>query len=58
LLLGDIYLKEKDYFNARATFQSIIDNAKIEDIRNEAKQKLEEVNQEDGKDGKGNGNNQ
>jgi hypothetical protein len=37
-LLGDIYLKEKDYFNARATFQSLVENAKIEEIRVQAEQ--------------------
>ncbi len=36
LLLGDVYLKQKDYFNAKATFQSIVDNAKMEDLRQEA----------------------
>ncbi len=51
LLLGDIYFKEKDYFNARATFQSIKDNAKIESLRQQAQQKLDEVNAEDRKSG-------
>jgi TolA-binding protein len=46
-LLGDIYLKEKDYFNARATFQSLVENAKIEDIRVQAEQRLEEVKKEE-----------
>ncbi|MBS1577260.1 MAG: tetratricopeptide repeat protein, partial [Bacteroidetes bacterium] len=27
ILLGDIYYKEKDYFNAKATYQSIVDNS-------------------------------
>jgi TolA-binding protein len=47
LLLGDIYLKEKDYFNAKATYQSIIDNAKAEDVRTQAKQKLDQATQEE-----------
>jgi TolA-binding protein len=46
-LLGDIYLKEKDYFNAKATFQSLVENAKIEDIRAQAEQRLEEVKKEE-----------
>ncbi len=46
-LLGDIYLKEKDYFNAKATFQSLVENAKIEDIRIQAEQRLEEVKKEE-----------
>ncbi len=48
LLLGDIYFKEKDYFNAKATFQSIADNAKIEDLRQQAKQKLAQVTAAEG----------
>ncbi len=47
LLLGDVYAKEKDYFNAKATYQSIIDNAKAEDVRNQARQKLDQVTQEE-----------
>src|SRR5690606_3824796 len=26
LLLGDVYFRQKDYFNVKATFQSIVDN--------------------------------
>jgi TolA-binding protein len=55
LLLGDIYLKEKDYFNAKATYQSIIDNAKAEDVRTQAKQKLDQATQEEKTNG-GNNN--
>ncbi|MDR3714533.1 MAG: tetratricopeptide repeat protein [Puia sp.] len=60
LLLGDIYFKEKDYFNAKATFQSIIDNAKIEDIRQQAQKKLDDVVAEEKKTSKvgGDGSNQ
>jgi predicted negative regulator of RcsB-dependent stress response len=43
LLLGDIYFKEKDYFNAKATYQSVLDNAKSEDIRQQAQQKLNQL---------------
>jgi len=46
-LLGDIYLKEKDYFNARATFQSLVENAKIDEIRVQAEQRLDEVKKEE-----------
>ncbi|MHA4810025.1 tetratricopeptide repeat protein [Flavitalea flava] len=52
LLLGDIYFKEKDLFNAKATFQSIIDNAKSEELRKQAQQKLEEVKAEEMKGSK------
>ncbi|HEY2347627.1 MAG TPA: tetratricopeptide repeat protein [Puia sp.] len=46
-LLGDIYLKEKDYFNAKATFQSLVENTKIEEIRIQAEQRLDEVKKEE-----------
>ena len=40
ILLGDIYLKEKDYFNAKATYKSVADNATIPDLKKEAQEKL------------------
>lgn len=43
ILLGDIYFKQKDYFNAKATLQSVVDNSKITELRTEAEQKLETV---------------
>jgi TolA-binding protein len=43
LLLGDIYFKQKDWFNAEATYKSIIENATIENIKKEAEQKLLQV---------------
>lgn len=43
ILLGDIYLKQKDYFNAKATFQSIVENSLNIDLKNEAQRKLDEV---------------
>lgn len=52
LLLGDIYFSEKDYFNAKATYQSIIENAKIEDLRLRAQQKLAQVTEEEKKGSK------
>jgi TolA-binding protein len=52
LLLGDIYFKEKDYFNAKATFQSVSENAKMDDLRQEAKQKLNDVIDEEKKGSK------
>ena len=51
-LLGDIYLREKDYFNARATFQSLVENAKIEEIRVQAEQRLDEVKKEEANNSK------
>ena len=57
LLLGDVYFKEKDYFNARATFQSISENAKIEELRQQAKAKLAQVDEEEKKNSKVGGDN-
>jgi tetratricopeptide (TPR) repeat protein len=52
LLLGDIYFAEKDYFNAKATYQSIVENAKVEDLRLQAQQKLAQVAAEENKSSK------
>ncbi|GAC1440160.1 MAG: tetratricopeptide repeat protein [Sediminibacterium sp.] len=46
VLLGDIYLKEKDLFNAEATFKSIVDNTSIVELKTEAQQKLNLVLEE------------
>jgi TolA-binding protein len=46
-LLGDIYLKQKDYFNAKATFQSLVENTRIDEIRVQAEQRLDEVKKEE-----------
>ena len=43
LLLSDILVKQKDYFNAKATLQSIVKHAKIEELKQEAAKKLDEV---------------
>lgn len=56
LLLGDIYFKQKDYFNAKATFQSVIENAKIEALRLDAERKLKQVEEEEKKGSKVDGN--
>jgi tetratricopeptide (TPR) repeat protein len=47
LLLGDVYDKRKDYFNAKATFQSIAQNASIPELKALAQQRLEQVKQEE-----------
>jgi TolA-binding protein len=52
ILLGDIYFKEKDYFNAKATFQSIVDNSINTELKTEAQQKLNKVIEEEGKSSK------
>ena len=41
ILLGDIYLKQKDYFNAKATYKSVAENAGIPELKKEAADKLE-----------------
>jgi lipopolysaccharide biosynthesis regulator YciM len=43
ILLGDIYFRQKDYFNAKATFQSVVQNAGIQELKTEAQQKLDQV---------------
>lgn len=40
ILLGDIYMKQQDYFNAKATYQSIVENASIPELKELAQQKL------------------
>ncbi|TWW00208.1 tetratricopeptide repeat protein [Chitinophaga pinensis] len=43
ILLGDVYHRQKDYFNAKATFQSIAENCQIPELKQEAKDKLAKV---------------
>ncbi len=43
LLLSDVLVKQKDYFNAKALLQSIVKHTKIAEVRQEATRKLEEV---------------
>ena len=52
ILLGDIYLRQKDYFNAKATFQSIVDNTIDPALKSEAQTKLAQVIEEEGKGSK------
>jgi hypothetical protein len=40
LLLGDIYFKENDLFNAEATYKSVAENATIDALKKEAADKL------------------
>ena len=41
ILLGDIFMKQKDYFNAKATYESVAQNAAIAELKAEARQKLD-----------------
>lgn len=52
ILLGDVYFKQKDYFNAKATFQSIVDNSLNAELKAEAQRKLDEVVAEESKSSK------
>lgn len=52
ILLGDIFWKQKDYFNAEATFKSIVDNAHFDDLKKTAKDKLDKVIEDKNKSSK------
>ncbi len=52
ILLGDIYFKQKDYFNAEATFKSVVQNATIIELKEEAQRKLDLVIAEKNKNSK------
>ncbi len=47
ILLGDIFMKQKDYFNAKATYESVAKNAVIPELKNEAQQKLDKAIEEE-----------
>ena len=47
ILLGDVYLQEKDYFNAKATYQSVANNATIPELKKEAQDKLDRATSEE-----------
>jgi tetratricopeptide (TPR) repeat protein len=41
ILLGDIFMQQKDYFNAKATYESVALNTTIPDLKTIAQQKLD-----------------
>lgn len=43
ILLGEIYLRQKDYFNAEATLKSVVENASIPELKEEAQTRLKAV---------------
>lgn len=43
IMLGNIFWKNSDYFNAKATLQSIVDNCKIPELVTQAKDLLDKV---------------
>jgi tetratricopeptide (TPR) repeat protein len=47
ILLGDIFMQRKDYFNAKATYESVAKNAAMTELKNEAQQKLDKATAEE-----------
>jgi tetratricopeptide (TPR) repeat protein len=43
ILLGDIFMQQKDFFNAKATYESVAKNSTITELKNEAQQKLDKA---------------
>jgi tetratricopeptide (TPR) repeat protein len=52
ILLGDVYYQQKDYFNAKATYQSVVDNTIDPTLKTEAQSKLTKVTDEENKNSK------
>jgi tetratricopeptide (TPR) repeat protein len=52
IMLGDVYFKQKDYFNAKATFQSVSENATNPQLKQEATEKLQMVTEEEKRNSK------
>lgn len=47
ILLGDIFMQQKDYFNAKATYESVSKNSTITELKTEAQQKLDKATAEE-----------
>jgi tetratricopeptide (TPR) repeat protein len=47
ILIGDIFMQQKDFFNAKATYQSVAQNAAIAELKTEAQQKFEKAAEEE-----------
>ncbi len=43
ILLGDIFMQQKDFFNAKATYQSVAQNSTIPELKTTAQQKLDKA---------------
>jgi TolA-binding protein len=43
ILIGDVFMQQKDYFNAKATYQSVAQNSTIIELKTEAQQKLDKA---------------
>jgi TolA-binding protein len=46
ILLGDIFYRQKDHFNAKATWQSVVENSSVTELKNEAQARLDKLNAE------------
>jgi TolA-binding protein len=47
ILLGDIFMQQKDYFNAKATYESVAKNSVIPELKAEAQRKLDKAIEEE-----------
>jgi len=56
ILLGDIFRRQKDWFNAKATLRSVVDNSRNPELREEARTKLTAVEEEEKQNSKIQGN--
>ena len=45
ILYGDFYVAKKNYFQARHTYQSIVDNYDGDDLREVARQKIAQIDE-------------
>jgi TolA-binding protein len=52
ILLGDIFEQKKDYFNAKATYESVVENSTIDELKTEAQQKLDNALTEEAENSK------
>lgn len=52
ILLGEIYFRQKDYFNAKATLQSVVDHTLNPELKAEAQTKLATVTEEEARNSK------
>jgi len=44
ILIADLFIKQQDYFNAKATLESIVQHTRIAELKQEAQTKLDSVN--------------
>ena len=43
ILLGEVFLRQEDFFNAKATLQSVVENTVNPELKSEAQAKLDRV---------------